>query len=108
MADLFIPLASWWMGRHYSNYGIGSECVHLLLLLLHVLCLLHQQEREASRAQAAAWSSDRFHRSHRHVSCWKIEREREREDSLLSQSLLCAKLQQLFCVIHFLNTILLL
>ena len=62
-------IACWRMGCYHSDYGIGAECLHVLLLLLHVLCVLYQQEGEASGPQAASRSGHWCHHCCWNVSC---------------------------------------
>lgn len=51
-------VASCRMGDNHSVHGTGAQYFHLFLLLLYVLCLLHQGKGEANGSETAPWSSD--------------------------------------------------
>ena len=51
-------VASCRMGGDHSVHGSGAQYFHMFLLLLHVMCLLHQRKGEANGSETGPWSGD--------------------------------------------------
>lgn len=68
------------MGGDHSVHGIGAQYFHLFLLLLYVVCLLHQGKGEANSSETAPWSSDWCYCSDCCVSVINFNHVKQEED----------------------------